>query len=76
MQTVSGKARHFHNLDSRVYAAGIFCRDIDVEWHVGKQISLGEDEQVGLKKIDGYFSGLSSPSVTLSSTIFAASPRS
>jgi len=33
-----------------------------IEGHVGKQVNLGEDERSDLKKMDGYLSGLSSPS--------------
>ena len=54
----------------------ILARLGDVEGNVGKQIDLVQDEQFDFAKMEGYFKGLSSPSVTLSITIFAASPRS
>ena len=48
----------------------------DIEWHIGQQVDFIQNQQLRLKKIEGYLSGLSSPSVTLRTTSFAASPKS
>lgn len=75
-QTFSRSARNFKQIQILVEAtrmSGGCCR---IEVDIGQQIDFIQEHDSGPMKQEGYFSGLSSPSVTLKRAIFASSPQS
>ena len=40
MHSAAGKARHFHDVDSRMHPPRVLDRLVYFEWHIGKKIDL------------------------------------
>jgi len=76
IETLASLGRKGQVVDLRMNLSRVFQGELGIEFDVGKKVRLGQDHQRSAVKNPRIFSGLSSPSVTLNRTIFAASPRS